>query len=185
MNVKSNRDEIYYSILDKYKLGKMPIESCCISVGICYGTFNDWTKNNYSYKQAYVDAKKIAFKNQTYKKVYPFKEHNRIRGIRKKVDSIKKIMNGYIYIISMEKHNWYKIGISKIKPRNRIQSMQTGNPYNLEFVAIYFIHDCRNYEAKLHIDIIRHNIRGEWFELTDMELALLMNKLYNHEMNQT
>lgn len=88
----------------------------------------------------------------------------------KRVQAKFKKGSGYVYIIKCEKFNYYKIGISKSTPKNRISNLQSGCPFKLDYVTI--VH-CEHYsliEAQLHREYRDKNIRGEWFELLPTDL---------------
>lgn len=65
---------------------------------------------------------------------------------------------------------FHKIGYtSGRKADDRIKSMQTGNPYPLDLAGLW--HGTENDEAALHVYYAHRKVRGEWFALTDDDVA--------------
>jgi len=88
---------------------------------------------------------------------------------------------GYIYLIQCIPFNYYKIGISKIKPKMRMSALQTGSPFELKILDIYLIDDYTKREVQLHRKYKEKNVRGEWFLFEDDELELLKTELESYE----
>ena len=78
----------------------------------------------------------------------------------------------FIYIVRC--NDYYKIGIAD-NPRDRFYSLQNGNPYLLELLAIYEISSqhIKYAENRLHRALKRWIVRGEWFSLTDGQLDIV------------
>jgi hypothetical protein len=97
------------------------------------------------------------------------RERKTIKGLEKVENKFKK-GSGYVYVIKCDGWNYYKIGISKSTPRNRLSNLQSGCPFNLDYITI--VH-CAHYslvESEVHKMLRSKNIRGEWFELNPSEL---------------
>jgi len=73
----------------------------------------------------------------------------------------------YIYIIQSE-NKLYKIGIST-NPRKRLSTLQTGSPVPLKLLIQF--EGCDDDEKQLHDLFIHRRQRGEWFRLSDDDLA--------------
>jgi hypothetical protein len=92
---------------------------------------------------------------------------------------------GYVYFIycpdlySTGKH-CIKIGYTK-NLNTRLQQLQTGNPYKLEFYKIYQSSNYKNIETELHHKYNNKRILNEWFNISlkdvDKEIALLNNEI--------
>lgn len=67
-----------------------------------------------------------------------------------------------IYVISDGEH--YKIGYTAGEPRERLKTLQTGNPRRLSLVGTFF--GDRAVEAALHARFSTIRVVGEWFALT-------------------
>jgi predicted GIY-YIG superfamily endonuclease len=88
----------------------------------------------------------------------------------KRVQSKYKKGSGYVYLIKCEGVNYYKIGISKSTPKNRLSNLQSGCPFKLDYVTIVHCDHYSLIEAQLHRKYRDKNIRGEWFELSPTDL---------------
>ena len=77
---------------------------------------------------------------------------------------------GYVYIVSMDNHHFYKIGISRKPPHIRLSSLQCGNPYQLRIEAIIHCVDYALLEKRLHQMFIDRKVIGEWYGLSKDEL---------------
>lgn len=70
----------------------------------------------------------------------------------------------HLYIIHAKGAGKVKIGISK-HPGKRIKQLQTGNPFDLEFLLI--LEGRADLERELHQCLKRYrsrNMKGEWFD---------------------
>ena len=77
---------------------------------------------------------------------------------------------GHIYLIHMEETTFYKIGMS-LDPKIRLQTLQSGNPYLLNFFNSHIVQDIRSAGMDLHRQfetkrVLNFNVR-EWFDLYD------------------
>ena len=92
---------------------------------------------------------------------------------------------GYIYIIKMTKvgkayeqcSEWYKIGAS-INPKNRLKTLQTGNPYKLQLVNSFYVSNCKKAEKALKEKWEKFSLgKGgggtEWFQVKSPLLMML------------
>ena len=69
---------------------------------------------------------------------------------------------------------FYKIGYTRsCKAESRIKGLQTGNPYPIELVATW--PGSQNDEIRLHHKFFERWERGEWFALSDDDLAELLS----------
>jgi len=80
----------------------------------------------------------------------------------------------HLYVIRSEAGHT-KIGVTK-NPQARIAALQSGNPHKLDFVRCMPLMDdgCDAYriEALLHRLLGEKRLVGEWFDVTDLEIAL-------------
>ena len=72
-----------------------------------------------------------------------------------------------LYIIKIRNKNIYKIGISN-NPYNRLLSLQTSNPYELQL--LFIIKKGSFFEGFLHSLFEEKRMNGEWFRLDDNDL---------------
>ena len=75
--------------------------------------------------------------------------------------------NSFIYIVKC--HEFYKIGIAS-HIDNRLNSLQCGNPYQLEIVYAVRCPEAKVAEQTLHICFEDKRVRGEWFLLNDNDI---------------
>jgi len=83
---------------------------------------------------------------------------------------------GYIYIIHCKGFPYYKIGHT-VMPNGRISELQTGVPFELIMEYAFKVKDMFEAEHAIHKQYQDKCIRGEWFLLTDMELAGVKDKI--------
>lgn len=83
---------------------------------------------------------------------------------------------GYVYLLQCGAQ--YKIGFSN-KPRKRLKQLRTGSPY-----PVFLIHSIKTefyqmVEKQLHHKFREKRGEGEWFRLTDEDVAYIrsLNKL--------
>jgi hypothetical protein len=73
-----------------------------------------------------------------------------------------------IYLVKCGEY--YKIGYTSGRTANeRLNSMQTGNPYPMTLAG--FWEGTRDHEAELHTHFATRRVSGEWFALTDEDVA--------------
>lgn len=77
---------------------------------------------------------------------------------------------GTIYAIAAEGIALTKIGSTRKNVTNRLQELQTGQPFKLAIVATAAIADnVRDVEAKVHRFLAEKRQRGEWFALESLD----------------
>jgi DNA-binding XRE family transcriptional regulator len=79
---------------------------------------------------------------------------------------------GFIYLIRAE-NGLVKIGATD-KPRARLSTLSSGSPVPLELLHTIATNDMPWLEANLHRRFKEKRARGEWFRLTEEDLALLL-----------
>lgn len=119
---------------------------------------------------------------------YWAKKKRAIRGSRKSnlfeninladINNTEESDIGYVYLVKLDKH--YKIGIS-INPEERLKEF-TLLPYPLEEVCIERVKGYKNIEQELHRIFENKNVRGEWFELNQEDIAFIKNYLFQHKV---
>ena len=94
--------------------------------------------------------------------------------------------NGFVYVV--KGGGYYKIGYSK-EPDRRIATLSTQPPFELEVIYLCGSHNARALEADLH-GLFKHaRVRGEWFDLDDMDREMLSDVMktlgtFNHCRNR-
>ena len=79
--------------------------------------------------------------------------------------------NGYLYIVKCGDFDYYKIGVSKAAVGGRLSNLQSGCPFPLKMIDVFYCTHYSQLEHELHQKYRSKNISGEWYELTDKELA--------------
>lgn len=95
----------------------------------------------------------------------------------KKLPSLKTRMrcaSSYVYILECQ--GAYKIGIAR-DVRSRMQTLKTGNPFEIKFVYARLVFSARSLEAALHWWLLNRRIRGEWFMIDKDILKDVIKKI--------
>lgn len=71
----------------------------------------------------------------------------------------------YVYLITKESQNVYKIGFTKKNPMRRLKQLQTGNDEVLTIVKQYESSNAKQIENVWHRTLKHIKKHGEWFEL--------------------
>ncbi|MDI6727764.1 MAG: GIY-YIG nuclease family protein [Thermodesulfovibrionales bacterium] len=79
---------------------------------------------------------------------------------------------GFLYIIKAGKH--VKIGIAD-DVKNRLKQIQGTCPIKLEIINFWKTNNNSYYENLLHKQFKQYRIHGEWFELPEDEINILLN----------
>jgi hypothetical protein len=86
-----------------------------------------------------------------------FKAVNRLEKLSLESDKGK-----FVYILKSQEY--YKIGITSNLER-RVNSIQGGNPFEVEVVCAYRVKDSRTLEKYLHEGLLAFRHKREWFKL--------------------
>jgi allophanate hydrolase subunit 1 len=78
---------------------------------------------------------------------------------------------GYVYLIQSES-GWYKIGRT-INPEDRMKTFSVKLPFRVEYICLIQSEDMIALEAELHKRFEDQRFAGEWFDLTDNDVAYL------------
>ncbi len=105
------------------------------------------------------------------------------------VEEKKKV--GYVYFIYMPEHkdkNLFKIG-QTMDIKRRIKSLQTGNPFKLEYYKIIKTIKHKVLELEFHKRLSNKNVLLEWFNITTEDINNLINEIIKNgvleKMNTT
>ncbi len=82
----------------------------------------------------------------------------------------KKEFKNYGFVYLLETNGVYKIGKAK-DVEVRVKSLQTGTPTELKLVHKIETNDYSRLEKFLHDSLDYRRVRGEWFELSEKEVA--------------
>ena len=83
-----------------------------------------------------------------------------------------------VYCVECE--GFYKIGVTSYGIRKRLQSIQTGNPFEVKIVWVARTNDIGKYERIIHNQLKENRIRGEWYDIPRV-LALELRKQVKHD----
>lgn len=79
---------------------------------------------------------------------------------------------GFVYV--MECAGYYKIGWAKLSPTRRKRNLQIGNPLPITLVGA--IEGSMLVEAEWHETFKDKCVQGEWFALTDEDVATVLHE---------
>jgi len=78
-------------------------------------------------------------------------------------------VSGYVYLLRSD-HGLYKIGRS-IEPASRIRRLGVVLPFPVTTIHVLAADDCSTAERRLHMRFASQRLEGEWFRLTDDDVA--------------
>ena len=84
-------------------------------------------------------------------------------------------IDSHLYLMKCNRTGFYKIGKSK-QPRHREKTLQAETP-SIVMIAVFNGQGWQ--ERDWHINFTKHRIRGEWFDLTKIQVAYMCQKLKN------
>ena len=79
----------------------------------------------------------------------------------------------FLYLIKAEGTNYYKIGITSDKTR-RLARLQSGSPFELKCIITKITEDVKTLEQLIHKELKTYHVRGEWFELSQSQLKVVI-----------
>jgi hypothetical protein len=88
-----------------------------------------------------------------------------------------------IYFIQCGTNGPIKVGQTDNDVKSRMTQLQTGCPYELKLLWVYTGHDYT--ESKIHEELSKERIRGEWFHPSKTVFDFINNELGNHFEIQT
>lgn len=90
--------------------------------------------------------------------------------------------NNHVYILRAKGTDYYKVGRTA-HVYKRIQTLQTGCPYEISVVGIYRVQDALRLEMFLHYQLDKYKVRLEWFELSKETLDEVVSNLKRVQVN--
>ena len=82
----------------------------------------------------------------------------------------RKYNTGYVYLLSDDNKQHFKIGVTRGNLENRIKKLQTGNPMKILLIDYYETPYPFRLEKMLHDKFQYKNVLNEWYELTEQEV---------------
>lgn len=89
-----------------------------------------------------------------------------------------KVVRGIVYCVESE--GFYKIGVTSYGMRKRLQSIQTGNPFEVKILWVKRTNNTGKYERMIHNQIKDNHVRGEWYAIPRV-LALELKRVVTHD----
>ena len=83
-----------------------------------------------------------------------------------------------VYCVECE--GFYKIGVTSYGIRKRLQSIQTGNPFEVKIVWVKRTNNVGKYERMLHQQLKNNHVRGEWYAIPKV-LAKELKHIVTHD----
>lgn len=83
-----------------------------------------------------------------------------------------------IYLIKSKEDNYYKIGRAT-DVSQRLASLETGTPFDLELVFSQEVNDAVKVEQDLHLMFSSKRVKGEWFRLTPQDAEVIKDYIIN------
>lgn len=90
-------------------------------------------------------------------------------------DNSKSTACGFIYVLKITdtaNNVFYKIGLAK-NLEQRVNTLQTGNPFEIKIILSFYVESMIEEEKKLHFMFSHKRLRGEWFNLTNDDLNII------------
>jgi hypothetical protein len=86
--------------------------------------------------------------------------------------------SGFVYVIYLDdtsESRFYKIGMSS-NFNNRLDTHQGSSPFNICVACAYYVGNMREEERALHSMFENKRIRGEWFDLNEIDLTTIASR---------
>jgi len=83
-------------------------------------------------------------------------------------------------VYCMESEGFYKIGVTRYGIRKRMQSIQTGNPFEVKLMWVKRTNNMGKYERTIHQQLKDSHVRGEWYAIPKV-LALELKNIVTHD----
>lgn len=83
-------------------------------------------------------------------------------------------------VYCMESEGFYKIGVTRYGIRKRLQSIQTGNPFEVKLLWAKRTNNMGKYERTIHQQLKDSHVRGEWYAIPRV-LALELKNIVTHD----
>ena len=103
---------------------------------------------------------------------------NKSRRETEKKKYTYKVFRGMVYCVECE--GFYKIGVTSYGIRKRLQSIQTGNPFEVKIVWVKRTNNVGKYERMLHQQLKDNHVRGEWYDIPQV-LAKELKHIVRHD----
>jgi hypothetical protein len=85
-------------------------------------------------------------------------------------------------VYCVESEGFYKIGVTKHGIKKRLQSIQTGNPFEVRILWVKRTNDMGKYERMIHQQLKDSHIRGEWYAIPGLMAKELKNMVTHDDV---
>jgi hypothetical protein len=93
--------------------------------------------------------------------------------------------SGWVYVIQCGDFPYFKIGVSQCSAKSRLDSLQTGSPFELKLILQAHVEDGYNTERRLHNKFADRWRRGEWFTIDALSLIQLVHEIEKFVQDST
>jgi hypothetical protein len=84
---------------------------------------------------------------------------------------------GWVYLIQCGDYPYFKIGVAKVSPAERLDGMQTGSPFELKVIAQAYVKSRYDIEYELHAKYADRIHRGEWYCLDALSVSQVVSDM--------
>lgn len=166
--MKLNNQTIH-EITDAIRRGYNAEHACSIA-GIEYSQFEQWMdagsneKSEPIYRNLFVDVLKAVDSVMSKK-----------QSLGKKIEeATNDTRGGYVYFVRDVAFGKIKIGYAKSDLDRRLNTLQAGCPQEIQLVAFIRTKNANKLEKELHRKYASKHYRGEWFDITDKDIDLVI-----------
>ncbi len=85
-----------------------------------------------------------------------------------------KSKEGHVYVIQCGNMPYYKVGVTGGRPSARMSELQTGCPFKLHLIEVFFAYNAAGLEQTIKDAFRANNVRGEWYLLDKLRLDTLL-----------
>lgn len=112
--------------------------------------------------------------NAAYDKTFPHEARNGRPSLKKVEKPVRRPLKGYVYLVRHGDSDYYKIGMTS-DCQQRMRSFQTASPEELTLIHSIKTNDMVALELYFHELFGPCRVRGEWFELDNVEVSEFLN----------
>lgn len=81
---------------------------------------------------------------------------------------------GHVYVAQCGDMPYYKVGVTQGQSSRRISELQTGCPFKLNLIEVFFAYNATGLEQTIKDAFKENNVRGEWYLLDKLRLETLL-----------
>jgi len=84
---------------------------------------------------------------------------------------------GYVYFMHAEGTDFYKIGWTKTNIKKRLDNVRIACPFDVSYYCLIQTDAPRKVESRVHALLNRCRMRGEWFDLSSVNVNAFLNNI--------